>query len=146
MDEHERLISALGRIKATIVEVQDKFSEAAEIFNRKKSCDLSHLPNCQQVVEYINYRNQISQKDYESLTEDDRLIMDGDQIKEFITNTQARFLFALKVINDGKLDKVSEDQVRKAQLEINQATLDIIEYNDLLRLLYEVLKIHRSGE
>ena len=146
MDENDRLINALERIKATIMEVQEKFSEAAEIFNRKKSYDLGHLPNCQQVVEYINYRKQVNQKDHGSLTEYDKLIMDGDQVKEFITNAQAKFLFALKVIDDGKLDKVSEDQVREAQLEINQATLDIIEYNDLLRRLYEVLKIHKSGE
>lgn len=146
MDDQERLINALDRIKSTIMEVQERFSEAAEVFNRKKSYSLSQLPNCQHVVEYLNYREKSNDIDDKSLTENDKLVMDGDQIKDIITSAQARFLYATKVINKNYIGIIDEEQVRKAQQEINEATLDIIEYSELLRRIYEALRIPRKSE
>lgn len=146
MEDQEKLIDALDRIKTTIMEVQTKFSEAAEVFNRKKAYDISQLPNCQHVVEYINYRKRTDHKDNDAFTECDRLIMDGDQIKDIITNAQARFLYAIKILNNNQAQELNEEQRIKAQQEINDATLEFIEYNEMLKSIYSILKIPRTGD
>jgi hypothetical protein len=145
MDNQDKLIDALDRIKSTIIEVQEKFSEAAEMFNRRKAYDLTQLPNCQHVTEYIKYRKQNNDyKDDKQMSQYDKLIIEGDYIKDFITNCQARFLYALKVINESKIVALSDEEVKKAQQDLNDATLDIMEYNELIRRIYEVLGINRG--
>ena len=80
----------------------------------------------------------------ESLTEYDRLIKDGNYLKDIITDAQAKFLNAVRIVSKKSDSDLTEEQAIKVQCEINQATIDIITYNDLLRRLYEAIKIPRS--
>ena len=79
----------------------------------------------------------------ESLTEYDRLIKDGNYLKDIITDAQAKFLNAVRIVSRKSGSDLTEEQAIKTQCEINQATIDIITYNDLLRRLYEAINISR---
>ncbi|MEK7398397.1 MAG: hypothetical protein AAB116_15805 [Candidatus Poribacteria bacterium] len=147
MEDRDKIIEVLERIRAIIIEVQSKFSEAAEILNRKKVYDLSQLPGGKEIVTYINQNEQRDQNMQildKSLTEYDKLIRDGDCIKDFITTAQAKFLNATRIVNHKYTTDLTENQLKEAQQEITQATFEIIRYNELLRRLYQVIGIERE--
>lgn len=138
MEDSDKLVDVLERVKTTIFEVQTKFSEAADLFNRKRAYDITEMPGGGEIVNYIN-----RQKAEESLTEYDRLIKDGDYLKDIITDAQAKFLDAVRIVSKKSAFDLTEEQAIKAQSEINQATIDIITYKDILRRLYEAISIFR---
>jgi hypothetical protein len=138
MEDRDKLIEVLERVKTTILEVQTKFSEAADLFSRKRAYDLTEIPSGKSIISYFN------QNEKEALTEYDRLIRDGNYLKDIITNAQAKFLFATRVVSNRPVSGLTEEQAVKIQQEINQATIDIVSYSDLLRRLYEAVKIPRS--
>jgi len=152
MEDREKIIEVLERIRATIIEVQNKFSEAADNLNRRKSYDLSQFPKGKEIINYMNYMNQKEQKDQdmqildESLTEYDKLIREGEYIKDFITIAQAKFLNATRIINQRYSTDLTEAQLKEAQKEITQATLEMISYNELLRRLYQAIGIERESQ
>jgi len=43
MEDRDKLIDVLERIKTTIFEVQTKFSEAADLFSRKRAYDITKV-------------------------------------------------------------------------------------------------------
>ncbi len=147
MEDREKIIEVLERIRATIIEVQNKFSEAADNLNRRKFYDLSQFPKGQEVINYLNQKEQ-RDKDMQvldkSLTEYDKLIKDGEYIKDIITIAQAKFLNAMRVINRKYSTELTEEQIKEAQKEITQATLEMISYNELLRRLYQAIGIERE--
>jgi hypothetical protein len=147
MEDRDKIIEVLERIRSIIIEVQSKFSEAAEIINRKKAYDLSQLPGGKEIVTYINQdeqRDQNMQILDKSLTEYDKFIRDGECIKDFITIAQAKFLNATRIVNHKYTTDLTENQLKEAQQEITQATFEIISYNELLRRLYQVIEIERE--
>jgi len=139
MEDRDKLIEVLDRIKTTILEVQTKFSEAADLFSRKRVYDLTEISGGNNILNYFNQKGN----EKETLTEYDRLIRDGNYLKDIITEAQAKFLYAVKVVDNKPTTNLTEEQAIKTQQEINQATLDIISYSDLLRRLYEAIKIPR---
>jgi hypothetical protein len=139
MEDRDKLVDVLERIKATIFEVQTKFSEAADLFSRKRAYDITEMPGGREIVNYINRQGNAE----ESLTEYDRLIKEGNYLKDIITDGQARFLNAVRIVSKKSDSDLTEEQAIKTQCEINQATIDIITYNDLLRRLYEAINISR---
>ena len=148
MEDRDKIIEVLERIRSTIIEVQSKFSEAADILNRRKAYDLSQLPGGKEIVTYINQKEQRDQNMQvldKSLTEYDRLIRDGECIKDFITIAQAKFLNATRIVNHKYSTDLTENQLKEAQQEITQATLEMISYNELLRRLYQVIGIERES-
>ena len=147
MEDRDKIIEVLERIRSTIIEVQSKFSEAADILNRRKTYDLSQPPGGKEIVNYINQKEQRDQNMQvldKSLTEYDRLIRDGECIKDFITIAQAKFLNAMRIVNHKYSTDLTENQLKEAQQEITQATFEIISYNELLRRLYQVIGIERE--
>jgi hypothetical protein len=140
MEDRDKLIEVLERIKATILDVQTKFSEAADLFSHRKAYDLAEIPGGREI---LNYVNQKENKEV-SLTDYDKLVRDGDYLKDIITDAQTKFLNAVRIVSKKPASDLTEKQAIKAQCEINQATIDIITYNDLLRRLYEAIKIPRS--
>ena len=147
MEDRDKIIEVLERIRSTIIEVQGKFSEAADILNRRKAYDLSQLPGGKEIVTYINQKEQRDQNMQvldKSLTEYDKLIRDGECIKDFITIAQAKFLNATRIVNHKYSTDLTENQLKEAQQEITQATLEMISYNELLRRLYQVIGIERE--
>jgi len=139
MEDRDKLIEVLDRIKTTILEVQTKFSEAADLFSRKRVYDLTEISGGNNILNYFNQKGN----EKETLTEYDRLIRDGNYLKDIITEAQTKFLYAVKVVDNKPTTNPTEEQAIKTQQEINQATLDIISYSDLLRRLYEAIKIPR---
>jgi hypothetical protein len=139
MEDRDKLIEVLDRIKTTILEVQTKFSEAADLFSRKRVYDLTEISGGNNILNYFNQKGN----EKETLTEYDRLIRDGNYLKDIITEAQAKFLYAVKVVDNKPTTNLTEEQAIKTQQEINQATLDIVSYSDLLRRLYEAIKIPR---
>jgi hypothetical protein len=139
MEDRDKLIEVLDRIKTTILEVQTKFSEAADLFSRKRVYDLTEISGGNNILNYFNQKGN----EKETLTEYDRLIRDGNYLKDIITEAQTKFLYAVKVVDNKPTTNLTEEQAIKTQQEINQATLDIISYSDLLRRLYEAIKIPR---
>ena len=148
MEDRDKIIEVLERIRSTIIEVQSKFSEAADILNRRKAYDLSQLPGGKEIVTYINQKEQRDQNMQvldKSLTEYDKHIRDGECIKDFITIAQAKFLNATRIVNHKYSTDLTENQLKEAQQEITQATLEMISYNELLRRLYQVIGIKRES-
>lgn len=148
MEDRERIIEVLERIRATIIEVQNKFAEAADNYNRRKAYDLSQFPKGKEIINYINQEEQKEQdmQDLDkSLTEYDKLIRDGEYIKDIITIAQAKFLSATRIINQKYSNDLTEEQIKEAQRERTQATLEMISYNELLRRLYEAIGIDRES-
>jgi hypothetical protein len=139
MEDRDKLIEVLDRIKTTILEVQTKFSEAADLFSRKRVYDLTEISGGNNILNYFNQKGN----EKETLTEYDRLIRDGNYLKDIITEAQAKFLYAVKVVDNKPTTNLTEEQAIKTQQEINQATLDIVSYSDLLRRLYEAIEIPR---
>lgn len=149
MEDQEKIIEVLERIRATIIEVQTKFAEAADNLNRRKSYDLSQFPKGKEIINYINQKEQREQDMQildKSLTEYDKLIRDGEYIKDIITIAQAKFLNATRIINQKYSVDLTEEQIKEAQKEITQATLEMISYNELLRRLYEAIGIERESQ
>ena len=149
MEDREKIIEVLERIRATIIEVQNKFSESADSLNRRKSYDLSQFPKGKKIINYINQKEQKDQDMQvldKSLIECDKLIRDGEYIKDFITIAQARFLNATRIINQKYSTDLTEAQLKEAQKEITQATLEMISYNELLRRLYQTIGIERESQ
>jgi hypothetical protein len=147
MEDRDKIIEVLERIRSTIIEVQTKFSEAADILNRRKAYDLSEFPGGKEIVNYVNQkeeRDQNMQVLDKSLTEYDKLIRDGECLKDFITIAQAKFLNATRIVNHKYTTELTENQLKEAQQEITQATLEMISYNELLRRLYQVIGIKRE--
>jgi len=140
MEDRDKLIDVLERIKTTIFKVQTKFSEAADLFSRKWAYDITEMPRGREIVNYINRQENAE----ESLTEYDRLIKDGNYLKDIITDAQAKFLNAVRIVSKKSDSDLTEEQAIKVQCEINQATIDIVIYNDLLRRLYEAINISRQ--
>ena len=139
MEDRDKLIEVLDRIKTTILEVQTEFSESADLFSRKRVYDLTEISGGNNILNYFNQKGN----EKETLTEYDRLIRDGNYLKDIITEAQAKFLYAVKVVDNKPTTNLTEEQAIKTQQEINQATLDIVSYSDLLRRLYEAIKIPR---
>ena len=147
MEDRDKIIEVLERIRSIIIEVQSKFSEAADILNRRKAYDSSQLPDGKEIVTYINQKEQRDQNMQildKSLTEYDKFIRDGECIKDFITTAQAKFLNATRIVNHKYTTDLTENQLKEAQQEITQATFEIIRYNELLRRLYQVIGIERE--
>jgi len=132
MEDRDELIDVLERIKATLFEVQTKFSEASDLFNRKRDYDITEMPRGGEIINYIKRQEK---EEEESLTEYDSIIKDGDYLKEIINDAQAKFLNAVRIVSKESDFDLAEEQTVKVQLEINQAIIDIITYNDLLRRL-----------
>ena len=148
MEDRDKIIEVLERIKSTIMEVQSKFSEAADILYCGKAYDLSQLPSGNEIANYMNQKEQKGQNMQvldKSLTEYDKLIRDGECLKDFITIAQAKFLNATRIVNHKYSTELTESQVKEAQQEITQATLEMISYNELLRRLYQVIGIERES-
>jgi hypothetical protein len=137
MEDRDELIDVLERIKATIFEVQTQFSEAADLVNRKRTNDITEMPRDRESVNYINRQEE------ESLTEYDRIIKDGECLMDIITDAQATFLNAVKIVSKKSYFDLAEEQTVKVQREINQAIIDIITYNDLLRRLIYIDLLRR---
>jgi len=137
MEDRDKLIEVLDRIKTTILEVQTEFSESADLFSRKRAYDLTEISGGNNILNYFNQKGN----EKETLSEYDRLIRDGNYLKDIITEAQTKFLCAVKVVDNKPTTKLTEEQAIKVQQEINQATLDIVTYSDLLRRLYEAIKI-----
>jgi len=74
----------------------------------------------------------------------DKLSEDGNYLKDIITDAQAKFLNAVRIVSKKSDSDLTEEQAIKVQCEINQATIDIVIYNDLLRRLYEAINISRQ--
>jgi hypothetical protein len=75
------------------------------------------------------------------LTENEKLIRACQQLRSVITDAQCKFAQAIYVLNRKYPGELSEDQVRVIQREINDATLNIVVYKDLLRRCYEAIGI-----
>jgi len=141
MEDRDKLIEVLDRVKTTILEVQTKFSEAADLLSRKRAYDLTEISGDNNIFNYFSQKENENEK--ETLTEYDRLIRDGNYLKDIITEAQAKFLYAVKVVDNKPTTNLTEEQAIKVQQEINQATLYIVTYSDLLRRLYEAINIPR---
>jgi hypothetical protein len=139
MEDRDKLIEVLDRIKTAILEVQTTFSEAADLFSHKRAYDLTEISGGNNIFNYFSQK----ENEKETLTEYDRLIRDGNYLKDIITEAQAKFLYATKVVDNKPTTNLTEEQAIKVQQEINQATLYIVTYSDLLRRLYEAIKIPR---
>jgi len=135
MGDYEKIIEVLERLKATILEVRSKFSQAAEILNRRQAWDLTQVSEDDNIINYLTY------KPNSALTYCDELIKFGDFLKNIVTSAQVKFLRAVNFINSKPAYALTEEQVVKIQQEINQAVADIVTYNELLRRLYEAIGI-----
>jgi len=140
MEDRDKLIDVLERIKTTILEVQTKFSEAADLFSCKRANGITEVPGGGEIANHIKQNGNKK----ETLTDYEKLINDGDYLKDIIIDAQVRFLNAVRIISKRPTSDLTEEQLVKVQSEINQATIDIVSYNDLLRRIYEAIKIPRS--
>ena len=76
-----------------------------------------------------------------SMTEQNELMKAGQHLKTIITHAQGRYVRATYVLKRNYPDNLSEKQVKQIQQGINQATLDIAIYRDLLRRCYEAIGV-----
>lgn len=137
MTEYEKITEVLEQIRLTITEIQAKFSQAAELLNRRNT---NKNIKISQVSELINKLNSDLNRD-NCIREYDKAISSGDMIKNIISCAQEKYLNAIRTINQKQAYAYTDDQVIKIQNEINQATIDIVCYNELLRRIYDALGI-----
>lgn len=139
MGDQDKIIEALERMKALILEVQSKFSEAADIFSRRRAYDLTQMPEAGDIIKNIEHKP--NDGNTEEKSEYDKLLKAGDYLKSTITNAQIEFLRAVSVVSTKPVQNLTEEQLNKIQQEIIQATIDIVKYRELLRRLFETLGI-----
>ncbi|MBD3181927.1 hypothetical protein GF312_06535 [Candidatus Poribacteria bacterium] len=80
------------------------------------------------------------------MTEDDKLIMAAQEIKDYITRAQGKYLMARHILRREVSRNMTEKEVEEIQQKVIQATIDIASYKDLLRRLYEVTGIPNPSD
>lgn len=137
MTDYDKITEVLERIRTTIIEIQAKFSQAAELLNRKNFNDSSRTLQISELIgkleSELNRDNNIAQYD--------KAIHSGDILKSIISCAQEKYLNAIRTINQKQAYAYTDEQIMKIQNEISQATMDIVCYNELLRRIYDALGI-----
>lgn len=129
MGDNERVIQILDKIRDAIIELQSNFSRVIDIYYSGKSVKSNKIPRM------ACANSQISAEHYKALKT-------GELIKDIITEAQNKYINAVNLLNSEPVEDLTEEQVKELQREINQATIDIVSYNDMIKCLYEALKIY----
>ncbi len=137
MTDYEKITELLERIRSTIIEIQAKFSQASELLNRRNASSSIQTSQVSELIGKLN--SDINDGNY--VREYDKAINSGDLVKNIISFAQEKYLNAIRIINQKQAYAYTDDQVIKIQNEINQATIDIVCYNELLRRIYDALGI-----
>ncbi len=137
MTDYEKITELLERIRSTIIEIQAKFSQASELLNRRNASSSIQTSQVSELIGKLN--SDINGGNY--VREYDKAINSGDMIKNIISFAQEKYLNAIRIVNQKQAYAYTDDQVIKIQNEINQATIDIVCYNELLRRIYDALGI-----
>ncbi len=137
MTDYEKITELLERIRSTIIEIQAKFSQASELLNRRNASSSIQTSQVSELIGKLN--SDINDGNY--VREYDKAINSGDLVKNIISFAQEKYLNAIRIINQKQAYAYTDDQIIKIQNEINQATIDIVCYNELLRRIYDALGI-----
>lgn len=137
MTDYDKITEILERIRTTIIEIQAKFSQAAELLNCRNPNDSNRTSQISELIGKLD--NDLDRDSY--IRQYDKAIHSGDILKSIISCAQEKYLNAIRTINQKQAYAYTDEQIIKIQNEINQATIDIVCYNELLRRIYEALGI-----